>query len=128
MLDKTLGSAELINESSKSQVKRLTTFSISKTGKNSKVSIVGCFELKQTIGSIRFSRGTILVGCNSYIVFDRQAMAGLPAKDITKESCIVLLYDDNKLSQKATAIIVDNTTELLSLLNEQNQNFISMEV
>jgi len=128
MLNNVLGSAELIHEPSKSQIKRLTTFSISKTGENSKVSIVGCFELKPTIGSIRFSRGTIHVGCNSYIVFDRQAMAGMPAKDITKESCIVLLYEDNKLSQKATAIIVDNTTELLSLLNEQNQDFISLDV
>ena len=120
--------AELLQKTSEAQNKRLTTFSISKTGGNSKVSIVGCFELKPTIGSVRFSKGTIHVGSNSYIVFDRQAMAGLPAKEITKESCIVLLYEDNKLSQKATAIIVDNTTELLSLLNEQNQDFISLEV
>jgi hypothetical protein len=118
MLNEILGSAELTYERFEAKNRRLTTFSISKTGEHSTVSIVGCFEIKPTIGSVRCSRGTIHVGTNSYIVFDRQAMDGLPPKDITEESCIVLLYEDNKFSKKATAIIVDNTTELLSLLDK----------
>ena len=118
MLNEILGSAELTYEPFEAKNRRLTTFSISKTGDHSTVSIVGCFELKPTIGSIRFSRGTIHVGTISHIVYDKHAMDGLPPKEITDETCIVLLNEDKKLSQKATAIIVDNTTELLSLLDK----------
>jgi hypothetical protein len=111
---------ELPNESVGKFQGRIATFSISRTGPNSTISIIGYFRLKPALSSIRFSKGTIHVGSNSYIVFDRQAMAGLPAKDITEETCIVLLYENEKLSHKATAYIVDDTTELLSLLNGQN--------
>lgn len=117
-------SQESLNKSNK----RLATFSISRTGPNPIVSIVGYFHLKPILGSIRFARGSISVGSKHHIVYDMQAMDGKPPKKITEETCIVLLNEDQNLCQKISTIIVDDTTELLSFLDEENENLIALEV
>ncbi len=119
MLKTALESTELLHEPPGLLNRRLTTFTFSKKGNHATVNIIGCFQLEPVVGSFKFVRGTIRVGSKNFTVYDRQAMDGMPTKEITEETCIVLLDEDRSSCQEGTAIIVNNTTELLSFWNEQ---------
>lgn len=119
MLKTALGSIELLDEPPGVLNRRLTTFAFSKKGNHATVKIIGCFQIEPVVESFKFVRGTIRVGGKNFTVYDRHAMDGMPAKEITEETCIVLLDEDRSLCQEGTAIIVNNTTELLSFIDEQ---------
>ncbi len=127
MLENTLEPTELLREPLELK-KRLTTFSFSYDGDYATLNIVGCFHLEPVKESFEFVRGEIRIGSKNYTVYDKQAMKdGIP-KDITEETCIVLLDEHRSFYAEGTAIIVDNTAELLSLLDEKNSNLVTLEM
>ena len=128
MYKNTMDSAELFCEPLEVLKRRFTTFAYSKRSDYTAVNIVGCFHLEPVKDSFEFVRGTIRIGSKSYIVYDKQAMTDGTPKEITEETCIVLLDEDRNIQHEGTAIIVDNTTELLSLLDEKNSKLKTPEI
>jgi len=119
MLETTNNSAGLLKEPLGALNRRLTTFSFSNHQGCTNIHIVGCFHLEPVRESFEFVRGKIRIGTKSYIVYDKQAMKDGMSKEITEETCIVLLDEDSGPHQEAAAIIVDNTAELLSILEKR---------
>lgn len=119
MLKTTNNATELLQEPLEVLNRGLTTFSFSKRQGCTNINIVGCFHLEPVRENFEFVRGKIRIGSKSYIVYDKQAMKDGMPKEITEETCILLLDEDSGLHQEAAAIIVDNTAELLSILEKR---------
>ena len=128
MLETTNNSAGLLKEPLGALNRRLTTFSFSNHQGCTNIHIVGCFHLEPVRESFEFVRGKIRIGTKSYIVYDKQAMKDGLTKEITEETCIILLDEGESLYQEGTAIIVDDAAELLSLLEEKNLNLVAPEM
>lgn len=103
------------NVSNASENKRITAFAFSKHGDGVEIKIIGCFHIKQAPSQPFYSKGIITVDGRPFLVFDLQALAGMKAKIVTSESCIILLDCDDEFNFFSKAIIVDDVTELLSI-------------
>lgn len=95
--------------------RRITAFAFTKHGDGVEIKIIGCFQIKQAPNQPFYSKGIITVQGRPFSVFDLQALAGLKAKKVTAESCIILLDCDDDLNSFSRAIIVDDVTEMLSI-------------
>lgn len=94
---------------------RITAFAFKKHGDGIEIKIIGCFRIKQAPNQPFYSKGIITVQGRPFSVFDLQALAGLKAKKVTAESCIVLFDSDDEFNYFSRAIIVDDVTEMLSI-------------
>lgn len=95
--------------------RRITAFAFSKHGDGVEIKIIGCFQIKQAPNQPFYSKGIITVQGRPFSVFDLQALAGLKAKKVTAESCIILFDCDDDYDFFSRAIIVDDVTEMLSI-------------
>lgn len=103
------------NVSNASENRRITAFAFSKHEGGVEINIIGCFQIKQAPSQPFYSKGIITVDGRPFSVFDLQALAGMKAKKVTSESCIVLLDCNDEFNFFSRAIIVDDVTEMLSI-------------
>lgn len=97
------------------QNKRITAFAFKKHDDGVDIKIIGCFQIKQAPNQPFYSKGIITVQGRPFSVFDLQALAGMKAKKVSAESCIILFDSDDDYNFFSRAIIVDDVTEMLSI-------------
>ena len=95
--------------------KRMPAFAFKRGEHGIEIKIIGCLDLKPVPSQPFYSKGTILLNDKVFSVFDLQALAGLGAKTITDDSCIVLLDPDESFQSFSRAIVVDNVTEMIKI-------------
>ena len=111
--------AEAASQVAQSNSKRLTTFAFKKSENGIDIKIIGCLQVKSAPSQPFYSKGIVLLSGKVFSVFDLQALAGLKPKEITDESCIVLLDPDESFTNFSRAILVDDVSEMLKIA-EQN--------
>lgn len=113
-----LSNAQLLNKpetNEKGYENRLTTFAFVKKGNSINIYTIGCFELFNIPKTTSYIRGTIKINNLLYPVADPKLLAEGSQREISDESCIVLLSTNEDLTRFGSAILVDDVTEVLHL-------------
>ena len=105
---------------------RLTSFAFKKNQNGIDIKIVGCLEVKSAPSQPYYSKGIVTINHKVFSVFDLQALSGLKPKNITEESCIVLLDPNESFTDFSRAIIVDDVSEMLRIA-ERNMEGLPIE-
>ena len=113
-----MSNTQLLNKpetNDKGHENRLTTFAFVKKGNSINIYTIGCFELFNMPKTTSYIRGTIKIKDFLYPVADPKVLAGGSQREISDESCIVLLNANENLTRFGSAILVDDVTEVLHL-------------